>query len=228
VEVFLNSQPRFQFSFSKWIQSLFFLGILGINFSSSAALFTGQSAELPNRGIDRVGLLPQISFSDSQLNLNGFYETLLSDDRSFRLTTGFGKPDFFLGFDYKFVPYPDYKDQPAIGGVLNMTISREGSDNYITILGKPLVSKKINIDQGLLIPYVSLPVGLTVGKGTSTYPISLVVGTEMHPHEFQNMYFSAEITMNVQNSSNAIAAAVIFPFDPEQGFNLKKRGDLSR
>jgi hypothetical protein len=203
VEVFLNSQPRFQFSFSKWIQSLFFLGILGINFSSSAALFTGQSAELPNRGIDRVGLLPQISFSDSQLNLNGFYETLLSDDRSFRLTTGFGKPDFFLGFDYKFVPYPDYKDQPAIGGVLNMTISREGSD-------------------------VSLPVGLTVGKGTSTYPISLVVGTEMHPHEFQNMYFSAEITMNVQNSSNAIAAAVIFPFDPEQGFNLKKRGDLSR
>ncbi len=224
----MRSRSDFHLSFSKWIHSLFFLATAILSLKTSAALFTGQSAELPNRGVDRIGILPQISFSDSQLNLNGFYETLLSDDRSFRLTAGFGKPDVFVGFDYKFVPYPDYKDQPAIGGVLNMTISREGTDNYITILGKPLVSKKINVDQGLLIPYVSLPVGLTVGKGTSTYPMSLVVGTEMHPHEFQNMYFSAEITMNIQNSSNAIAAAVIFPFDPKEGFNLKKRGDLPR
>lgn len=224
----MNLQQRFNLPFSKWIQSLLCLGITVLSLNVSAYIDKAQSAELPNRGVDRIGIVPQISFSDSQLNLSGFYETLLSDDRSFRLLAGTGSADLYFGFDYKFVPYPDYKDQPAIGGVLNMTISRQGSDNYITILGKPLVSKKMNVDQGLLIPYVALPVGLKVGKGTSTYPISLVVGTEMHPHEFQNMYFSAEITMNIQNSNNAIAAAVIFPFDPEQGFNLKKRSDLAR
>ena len=80
---------------------------------------------------------------------------------------GGGTADFFLGGYYKFVPYPDFGDQPAVGFTTGIQRSRvEDSElsrdveNDLALRFIPFAAKKYELDGANAEPFVALPLAL--------------------------------------------------------------------
>lgn len=85
--------------------------------NSHAFYETGESGEIAKEGTYKIGLMPQLRLSDgSGMNFTGFFDRALNDESSLRIHAGLGETDFYMGGSYKWIPIPDYKNQPAIGG----------------------------------------------------------------------------------------------------------------
>jgi hypothetical protein len=183
---------------------------------------TGESAEIAAPGVYKIGVMPQIRLSDgSGMNVTGFFDRGLDDDKSVRVQLGAGETDFYTGGSFKWVPIPDYKDQPAIGGKVEIIYGRKSSDSVMSFRIHPLISKKFDTDHGLFTPYASVPLGVTTWRSNTETQVNLVGGTEWAPGNMKNMEFGAELGLNGSKSFSYIAGYVTFLLDEKTGF--KKR-----
>ena len=133
-----------------------------------------------------------------------------------RALLGFGKIDFQIGGMLKWMPFPDTDSQPAIGGEAGIIFARIGSINQYSIRLHPIVSKRIETEIGDVIPYGSLPFGITVqsGGGDETFmPAQLVAGTELRPLEMKNWSFFGELGVNLTKSFGYASVALAYRFD---------------
>jgi hypothetical protein len=116
----------------------------------------------------------------------------------------------------KWIPFPDTESQPAIGGEAGLIVARIGSLTQYSIRFHPLISKKIELEIGDLIPYGSLPLGITVQSGgvdETFVPVQLVGGAELRPLEMKNWSFFGEVGVNLTKSFGYVTAAVAYRFD---------------
>lgn len=175
--------------------------------SNSMAFMTVQeSNEITPAGKFKVGAEPQLRTSDgSGFNFSGFFDKSLSDSVSLRGQIGTGETDFSTGGSVKWVPYPDFDKQPAIGGKLGATFWREGSDSYTTFRIEPLVSKKFDTDIGLVIPYAAFPIMFNNGNNYNKTSLQIAAGAEFHHPETDNMTFGAEFALNARDSFSYIS-----------------------
>jgi hypothetical protein len=178
---------------------------------------TLDNGEVLREGQFQAMFAPQLIFNNYDGgNFVGRLDMGLSDGLSARGILGFGKVDFQIGGMVKWIPFPDTASQPAIGGEAGVIIARIGSRTQYSFRLHPLVSKKIETEVGDVIPYASLPFGVTVQSGGTDetfLPVQLVVGSELRPLEMKNWSFFGEMGINLTKSFGYITAAVAYRFD---------------
>ncbi len=196
----------------------------GLLLGSAAQAFfeTGESAEITPTGFYKVGIMPQIRLSDgSGMNVGGFFDSGLTEDKSVRVTLGAGETDFYTGGSFKWVPVPDYKNQPAIGAKLEAIYARKSSDSLVSFRVQPLLSKKFDTDQGLFTPYAGFPISITTWRSNTDTQVNLVGGTEFSTPQYKNMEFGAELGINGNKSFTYISGYITVLLDEKTGYKKK-------
>lgn len=198
--------------------SLTTFAAVALNVSPAHAYFsTVDNGEVLKEGQFQAMIAPQLIFNNYDgANFTGRLDMGLSEGVSARGILGFGKVDFQIGGMVKWIPFPDTASQPAIGGEAGVLIARIGSRTQYSFRFHPLVSKKVETEIGDLIPYGSIPMGVTVQSGVSDetfIPVQLVLGTELRPLEMKNWSFFGEVGINLTRSFGYVTAAVAYRFE---------------
>jgi hypothetical protein len=184
-------------------------------FSAHAGFLTvNESGELAPQEKILIGLEPQIRVTDgSGFNGAAFFDTGLSDEWSTRVKLGGGYDDLFGAFSLKWVPIPDFKNQPAIGVRADSSLGRKEGDSNWTFRLSPIVSKGFDLDEGKVIPYAALPLGILARKGSSKSITHLVLGSELLLISLPKSRVSAEVGFNLNNSFSYISGSWSWSFD---------------
>ncbi len=203
--------------------SLFFLS-LGLLLQTPALanyLTIGESGEVIGEGQNRIGATPQFFTNEGGgMNIGAFMDMGWNEAMSSRFSLGLGKVDFNLGASLKYIPFPDVDQQPAIGIKTALFFARVASENITTLQLAPMVSRKVDSDIGLFVPYVAVALNLN-SSSKNTTGTQFILGSELKHNEIQNFLFSAEVSFNLKDSYSSVAGFVSLPFDSSKG--LKKR-----
>lgn len=202
--------------------TLFFLCF---TFSTQARAFltVQESNEISAVGKYKLGVEPQVRTSGGNgTNFSGFFDAPINEEMSIRAQIGAGDTDFVGGGSFKWVPIPDYKTQPAIGGKVSVIYFRESNDNFFTYRFEPIISKKFETEKGTFIPYGAIPLMLTTGNGSSVTGLQLAAGTEYITPNADNMTFGAEFGVNARDSFSYISGFVTIYIDEVKPLTKKK------
>lgn len=199
------------------------LSLLFLQFQAKAYFEVGESAEISKPGMFKVGVMPQIRLSGgSGMNFTGYFVAPVDEEKSYRLQAGGGDTDFYASGSFKWIPIPDYKNQPAIGGKVEAIFGREGGDSLVSLRVMPLISKKFEIHHGTLIPYGAVPLSYTTFRSTTESQINLVAGAEFITPQAQNMEFGGELGLNGNKSFSYISGYVTLFLDEKTGVKRVK------
>ena len=153
-----------------------------------------------------------VTQNNSGANLVGRFDGAYNRDLNYRAEVGFGSTDFHMGGLVKWVPYPDVEKQPAIGLMGGIGYAQYEDNTEISIKVYPLISKRFIIDIGEIVPYASLPVGISSYDGETFVPVQLTGGAELKTLYFKDLTFFAEIGFNLSNSFSYISFAALYRF----------------
>ena len=196
--------------------------LLSSSFSSAGYLSIGESGELIKPKQYRIGASPQFLTNEGGgMNVQAFLDAGWNEEMSSRFSFGVGKVDFNIGGSLKYIPFPDVDKQPAIGVKVSGYFARIGSENITTVQVAPMVSKKVESDNGLWIPYASVAFNLGSIKDKSGMSTNFVLGSELQHPDAERFLFAAEAGFNLKDSFSWVAGFVSIPFDSQTGF--KKR-----
>ena len=178
---------------------------------------TVDNGEVLKEGQFQAMFAPQIIFNNYDGgNFVGRLDMGLMEGVSARGILGFGKVDFQIGGMVKWIPFPDTTSQPAIGGEAGLIVARIGSRTQYNLRFHPLISKRIETEIGDVIPYGSIPMGVTINSGVvdeTFVPVQLVGGAELRPLEMKNWSFFGEVGVNMTRSFGYVTAAIAYRFD---------------
>lgn len=198
--------------------------LLTILMSSSAFAFfnISETGEIVPRGQYRLGAGPQLRISDGGgLNLTAFIDSGIDESSSWRAFVGMGDVDFYTGASVKWVPFPDFDHQPAVGFRASATIGRDSDESTTALKIEPLISKKMEIDYGLLTPYAAVSLVSWDHKKETKLGQMVTFGSEFKSNEIQDFQFGSELGLNFKDSISYIYGYVIWSFD-ETHFNTKR------
>jgi hypothetical protein len=180
------------------------------SFPSNAYLSTLNNGDVVPEGKYRVLGELQYLGDPSGAGVTAGMDTGINDSSDLRVIAGVGGVNFHAGMFYKWIPYPDTENQPAIGVMAGGTWARYNGDDYPSFRIHPLVSKRFDTDYGLVTPYASLPFGITAGPKDNTFPTQLAVGAEWKPVDMKGFSFMAELGLSLNESSGYASAAVLY------------------
>jgi hypothetical protein len=204
--------------------ALFVLGLTLLASQSSFAYFTiGESGDLPKAGQYRIGAEPQFVFDDSGFNFSGFVDAPFRNDSSFRAIMGIGDTSFEAAISYKWIPIPDYGDQPAIGGKVEASYARKSGGNWDAIRIMPIISKDFDTVYGPITPYGSVALGLNGTPGANITTLQLVGGSEYRPPDYPRWMYSAELGLNLNNAFTYISGNVTYLLDENEVSSYKRK-----
>lgn len=193
---------------------LIFTALLLASLPSGAFMTVQESNEITPAGKYKIGMEPQVRLSDGTgINFTGFFDRGINDEGSFRAWVGTGDTDLTAGGSLKWVPFPDYGSQPAVGLKVGGSYWREHDENFFTVRLDPIVSKKFESDIGLFIPYVAIPVMFHSGQDKDQTGIQVAAGTEFLHTEADNMTFGAEVGFDAKDSFSYISGYVTIYLD---------------
>jgi hypothetical protein len=206
------------------VKSNFFL-ILFLTFSyvpfGWSYFSTADTGDILSNGHYRASLEAQDQFGNmTGANVIGRFDAGLSSSSNIRVLLGTGSVNLQWGLYYKWVPIPDYQDQPAIGIMAGVLYGYE-NDNMLSFRAHPLISKKFTTDVGEFTPFASLPFGTTTASGVTTYPLQLALGSEWKPQGLERFSFMLETGVNIINAFHYVSAVAILHFDEEHGIQFK-------
>lgn len=188
-----------------------------LNFSAQAFMTVQESNEITPAGKYKLGVEPQFRTTNgSGFNFGGFFDMPINDESSFRANVGTGETDFVAGTSFKWVPFPDYENQPAIGGKIGAFYWREASENYLTFRVEPLVSKKFATANGTFIPYAALPVMFNTGRDLNKTTLQVAFGSEYQNAEADNMTFGLEAGLDAKDSFSYVSGYVTIYLDDQR------------
>lgn len=189
--------------------------IAGLLFSSSSFGFltVGESGELVKPGLYQVGVEPQVDFTNSGFNIAAFAGAPYGNDGSLRAKVGLGYVGFEAALSYKWIPIPDYEKQPAIGAKVEAGYANKSGASTSTLRLMPLVSKKFDTENGLFIPYGSLPLNFIFAPSGNTTGYQLVGGTEYYPPDLPKWMFSGELGANLGSSNTYVSGSATYYFE---------------
>ena len=151
------------------------------------------------------------------VNILGHLDKGLTDTSNLRFEAGSGATDAVLGGYYKWVPFPDYQDQPAVGFIMGGQYAHYQGAGEIAARFTPIASKKFEIhsDQanGTITPYVALPIAIANYNSSTLFPVQITLGAKYHDDRVKVCDFLAELDFDVNQAPNSIVLGVQFaPF----------------
>ena len=185
--------------------------------SGFAYLSINETGELLQEGDFRLGVLPQFYLSDGGgSNLGAFLDLYTAPAINSRFAIGGGSTDFWAQASAKWVPFPDYQRQPAIGFRGAFIYARDVNINFYNFQITPIISKITDSEYGKMIPYVGLPVTIIYADNKSKTAMQFAIGNEwVIDPGFQ---VGAELDLNLSNTTTAISVHLNFPFDGQIGY----------
>jgi len=159
------------------IISCFLLSALPAN----AFLELNETAELlPDDSRYRIGFFPQVYLENGGgTNFGSFLDMYVAQDINTRFTLGGGATDFWAGGTLKWVPYPDYGEQPALGFRGGVTYALDNSTSLYSFQVTPILSKIFDTKFGKLNPYLGAPVSWVYVNSSRSYTaVQFIVGAE--------------------------------------------------
>lgn len=202
---------------------IIFISTLFLAKTSFAYLSLSETGELIKENNFRIGVAPQFILTGGGASKSGesnagvFLDLPIQPDMNARINVGSGSTaDFWTSASLKWVPYPDYKKQPAIGGRAAFIYARKNSSTTYNLQLTPIFSKIIESQWGKLVPYAGLPLTFSFGGSKNTSAIQFVVGAEWI--EKPDYQVGAELDMSLSEAPTAITFHVNFPFDSKIGF----------
>lgn len=187
-------------------------------------LSIGESGEvIPPSSYRLGGSLQSSTAGSGGLNVGGFLDAGWRDDLSSRFLFGVGSVDFHMGASLKYVPFPDFGNQPALGIRTAFWLTRIDDTSVTTLQIAPLVSKKINIEKGKLTTYVAVPINLVYFKNRSDTGTQFTFGAEYEHHELPNVFFAAEMAVDMNKSESGLSFFASIPFDNASGFKRRAK-----
>ncbi len=149
------------------------------------------------------------------VNLLGHLDVGFNDSSNFRFEAGGGATDAVLGAYYKWVPFPDYEQQPAVGFIFGAQYAHYHGASEVAARIVPLASKKFAITtdsvSGTVTPFVALPIGLSSYRSTTGVPVQIAFGAKYHDDQFKVCDFMAELDFDVNQAPNSIVIGAQFP-----------------
>jgi hypothetical protein len=186
---------------------------------ASAFLELNETAELiPDENTYRIGFFPQLYLENGGgTNFGAFLDMYVGPEFNSRFTLGGGTTDFWASGSLKWVPYPDYGEQPALGFRGGVTYALDNSTSTYATQVTPILSKIFDTKFGKLNPYMGIPVSWVYVNSSRSYTaLQFIVGAEwIRDADFQ---MGGELEMNMQNTTSAISVYLNFPFDERTGF----------
>lgn len=154
-------------------------------------------------------------------NFLGRFDTWLSEELNFQGLVGFGEVDAQIGGFVKWVPYPDYDNQPAIGFKAGAMYARIADDNEVSFRITPFISKAFRSQFGTFTPFLSLPSGIRTVKGDIDLPIQIAPGIEWKTPDLEKLAFVFEAGFDVNDAFNYLSFAVKLKMDDTNGIVLE-------
>jgi len=152
-----------------------------------------------------------VTHGDDGLDVTGKFDYGVRDDLGLRVEAGTGATDILVGGYVKWVPIPDYQNQPAIGVVVGGHYAHYHAESETALRITPFASKNFATDIGPLTPYAGLAIAMAEYNGDSFTPIQLVLGCKAHFEEVKGVDFTAELDFDVNQAPNAITVGALFP-----------------
>ena len=198
-----------------WLLNLSFVFLaLMASPSSWAYLTILESGEPLTRSEMHIGFAPQFLTGDTAGSNGGVtLRTGLDEGRDFSLQVGGGKVQFWTTLATRWIPIPDYRDQPAIGLRFDVTMARMSDSNTGVLRAAPFVSKRFKTDVGYLEPYAYLPLGMTLQNGTYDNVSSLTLGSQLMLEDLRPIFFYGEVGLNLKNSVSYFTIGIFSTFD---------------
>jgi len=131
--------------------------------------------------------------SEQQLNLLARFEHGINQDFDYQLVGGVGASFLAAGAFMKWVPIPDYRNQPAVGGLFGVFLARSQSERDFSLRLHPFVSKRIDSKIGEFEPFASLPVAYAIRGDEDGFPVHLALGTGYQHSEMKDYRVFAEM-----------------------------------
>lgn len=184
--------------------------------TSFAYLSLSETGELINEGHYRIGVVPQLLLANGGgSDMGVFFDLPVDSDMNSRFMVGGGNTDFWTSASIKWVPYPDYDKQPAIGLRGSFIYARDGNANFYNLQATPILSKMVDSQWGRMIPYIGLPITVVYGTASATL-MQFVVGSEWV--ERKDFQLGVEFDLNLSKTTSALTFHINFPFDGNTGF----------
>lgn len=168
----------------------------------------------------------QVLTENGGLNMATRVDAGINEEMGLRGIFGVGKTDMFFGGMLKWMPVPDFEDQPAVGFNAGLIYAKDGETRDTTIRIEPLISKRFNVDNSKLTPYASLPMGIRMRTSrdpnvdeNTIMSWQLVVGSQLQLPQWKKMQFIGELGVNLDNALSHVSLGAIFYFD-ENGFSI--------
>lgn len=123
-------------------------------------------------------------------------------DVNIRYLLGGGEHGFFGGSFLKWVPFPDYKYQPALGASTGVVYNLfDVNTHYVSFHLRPFISKEVETVVGKFIPYIAFPGSIRIKNFSEVqFPLRVNFGIRgeiffIHFHKLEcNVEFSTSIT----------------------------------
>jgi hypothetical protein len=195
------------------IYSLLIFTLTLIVGASTYAHYTVQDTGdlLPEDKTQAAAELQLKTSGDEGLNVIGRLDKGFDSDSNLRFLFGAGTTDFEIGAFYKWVPFPDFEKQPAIGFTFGAHMARYTGENELAARFIPLISKKFETDSGDFTPYFAIPMAFSNYNKDGFSPVQLVLGSRYKHPEFEHCDFTAELGFNLHDAFTYISVGAIFP-----------------
>lgn len=199
----------------------FLLASLVTTFALSTAngsfLTLSESAEIVPEGNYRLGIAPQLRMSDGGGFNAGFYvDGFLHDAMNWRAMIGGGNTDFFAQGSIKWIPFPDYDRQPAMGGRATLFYARDSEVDFTGLQLAPMLSKNLSTEWGTMTPYVGLPISFISTKNSTVTALQLALGSELDLEKDRQI--GAEFNLNLNDAVTSLTVYFTFSFDDSKGY----------
>lgn len=191
-------------------------------FSAYGYYSTLETGELLKEGEYKATAESQLLTEDTTgVNFIGRFDTWLSEELNFQGVFGFGEVDLQLSGFIKWVPYPDYGEQPAIGFKAGALYSRIGNENELSARWTPFISKAFRGDFGIFSPFASLPTGIRSINGDIDIPVQIAGGVEWKTPDLEKLAFLFEAGFDVNDAFSYLSFAVSLQMDDTRGIVLE-------
>lgn len=177
---------------------------------------------------DRYAVGTELQFRTSNgsgVNILGRVDGGFSDEWNYRGFIGLGDTDFQVGGHLKWVPFPDFEKQPAIGvtfggHIASYAVGDRGSKTEFALRTMPFISKSYEAEVGQFTPYASLPLGLRTYDEETDATVQLALGTRFIHPEMLGAHYFAEVGFNLDNVFAYISVGANFPLNDEYLIDL--------
>lgn len=177
----------------------------------------GESNDILNEGHYRFGSLLQMRLSDGGgTNLTAFADGRINEEMGWRGFLGGGDLDFYAGGSLKWVPIPDYQNQPSLGGKVEANFGRKKDNSLFSVRVVPMASKKTDWVGHQWSPFVGLPIGVSSSAGKSDFFANLAAGSEVKFEGLDDVQFVGELGIGLTNSFSYLSIGVTYLLDANQ------------